>query len=312
MLPPNISTTFDIDGYAELPEMLASLEARNLHNAILATRDFDKSLFLNENEWAASPKSHNRTNPGPGYNLLEHMEDKLDFIHHNPKLNNYLTHLLGKNFKWYQKKLVCRLPANIIPDWLYKNIKDKPANSFGAFIKPQYRDIGYFYDADLHQDIHDWPRWQNKEHRLITLYVYLDDVSDDDAPLLLLPGTHVLGVTRFQHNVKYCADTGEWVYDDGKGHVITSRLKKITGQAGYAGLWHSCLLHGSRYMRNGKIRISLRYLLGRSDDPEPCLLDEINSRIQGPLYPDEDTTAGATAQANGFWSLQHTDFTRLQ
>lgn len=302
----------DKEGYLEWPGLLDAQGAKDLHSAILATREIGPSLFLSEAEWEASPKSHARTNPGPGYNLLEKMEDKLDFIHHNPELNRALTALLGKGFKWYQKKLVCRLPATSIPGWLYARIKDKPANSFGAFIKPPYRDIGYFYDADLHQDIHDWPRWPHKEHRLLTLYAYLDDAGADDAPLHLLPGTHVLGATPFQHDVRRIPGTDDWLYRDGKGHEVTSRLKTITGKAGYAGIWHSCLLHGSRYIHSGKPRISLRYLVARSDDPAPCLLDEINRKITGPLYPEEDTTAGATARADGFWTMEHTDFTRLQ
>lgn len=308
----NMFTSLKEQGLFELPHLLSSAGAHELRRAICATRTFDSSLFLSEEEWMASPRSHTRTNPGDGYNLLEKLEDKLDFIHGNPALNATLETILGKGFKWYQKKLVCRIPQSIIPPWLFAQIKDKPANSFGAFIKPQYRDIGYFYDADLHQDIHDWPRWKNKEHRLITMLVYLDDTTEDDAPLILLPGTHVLGATPFQHKVRHLHGSDEWDYADDHGNHVTSHLKKLTGDAGYAAIWHSCLLHGSRYMRRDKVRLSLRYLLARSDAPEPCLLDEVNEQVRGPLYLEEDTTAGATARTDGFWNMEHNDFTRLR
>ena len=297
------------EGFAQWPRMLDAQKARALQAAILGTRMFDQSLFLTEAEWDAGPKSHARTNPGPGFNLLEKMEEKLDFIHADAGLNAMLTMLLGEGFCWYQKKLVCRLTREMIPAWLLARFEGKPANSFGAFIRPEYRDIGYFYDADLHQDIHDYPRWPQKEHRLLTFYVYLDEVGVEDAPLLLLPGTHVLGVTDFQHDVR--RDGEQWYYRDGRGSGLRSRMEVMTGGAGHVGLWHSCLLHGSGYVRSGRPRISLRYLVGRGKGSAPCGLDAINAQVAGPLYPVCDSTAGHTAGADGMWTMRSTDFMRM-
>ncbi len=310
-ITPSMLHTLTREGYLEFPECLDAKAAKELHQLIRSNRPYDSSIFLSQDEWEASPKSHNRTNPGPGYNLLEKIpQEKLDFIHKSPVLNSYLTQLLGKDFTWYQKKLICRIPSDMIPPWLYAQIKDSPTNSFGAFIKPQYRDMMYFYNVDMHQDIADWPRWPHKEHRLLTLLIYLDETTLEDAPLIVMPGTHVLGATPYQHHVEHI-EGERWKYCDTHHNCVDTSLKQLTGTAGYVGLWHTCLLHGSHSTQNGKFRVSLRYLVGRSEDNNTsCMLDEVNTHIRGPLTPDADYTAGANARADGFWNLKHNDFTR--
>lgn len=296
------------DGYVFWPGLLDAGAAQALHAAILATRPFDERLFLTEAEWEAGPKSHTRTNPGPGYNLLERLTRELGFLHGNPELDARLAALLGEGYRWWQEKLVCRLPASCLPGWLHAKIRHAPANSLGAFVRPQWRDIGYFYDADLHQDIADYPRWPQPEHRLLTLYVYLGEVGPQDAPLWLLPGTHLLGATDFQHDV--AQEGEEWVYRDGRGNRLRSRLLPFTGKAGDVGIWHPCLLHGSRYVQRDVPRISLRCMMARGQGSAPCILDEVNAQVAGPLFPVRDSTAGHTARADGLWTLRHNDFTR--
>jgi hypothetical protein len=149
-----------------------------------------------------------------------------------------------------------------------------------------------------------------REHRFVTLYVYLGDVSLDDAPVYIMPKTHLLGATPFQHDVRYDAPTGGWTYRDGRGGSVSGQMLPVTGKTGHAGMWHPCLIHGGPPIREGHFRISLRYLVARSLDPAPCALDAINQTVKGPLFLETDTTAGANANPDGMWNLKMTDFIR--
>ena len=301
------------DGYTGFSNLFDPVAAKNLLDAVMSTRRFDSSLFLSEQEWEASPKTHKNTNPGPGFNVLEKFPEKLDFVEKNEHFCRLLNELLGKNYRILTKKLVCRLSWSKVPDWLQHHVRGNPCNTFGAYMRPEYRDITYFLDNDLHQDVQDVARMPpaTREHRYITLYVYLDDVTESDAPVHLLPGTHVLGATPFQHDVRYESDKDKWLYTSSTGENIESRMLKLTGKGGHAGLWHSCLVHGAPPVKEGHLRISLRYLIGCGANTENCGLDEINKHIRGPLYLNEDFTPGSRANYDGSWNLRMTDFIRI-
>lgn len=298
------------EGYCALPPMLDPAAARSLFDTVLAGRPFDKSIFLSEAEWEASTKSHRHTNPGLGFNALEKLTDKLSFIDANAQVGQLFTQLLGPGYRVLSKKLICRLPWSRVPDWLRERRYGKPNNALGAFIHPQYRDISYYLDVDLHQDIQDHNRFpmEYREPRFFTYYVYLDEVTQADAPIQLMPGTHRFGATQFQHDVTYQPD-GSWLYRDG-GRSMTTSLETLTGPAGFAGMWHSCLLHGTPPVGEGHFRLSLRYIVARSPDPAPCGVDSINTQVEGPLYQEKDFTPGANAGADGFWNMKATDYIR--
>jgi len=298
------------DGYYELPEFFDAGDTRALLDAVMKNRRFDQSIFITEEEWEASSKSHKRTSPGPGYNALEEVAEKLTFIEKNKELNNFFEHLLGKGYRVLSKRLVCRLPWSSVPIWLRKRREGKVNNSFGAFVYPPHRTMTYYLDVDLHQDIQDWVRLptDQKEHRCLTFYVYLDDVTVDDAPLQLLPGSHLFGATPFQHDVNYLPESNEWIYRDLKGNSLTTPMKTLTGKAGYGGIWHSCMLHGTPPVREGHFRMSLRYLVAHAPSSATAAIDEINQHVRGPLYLEKDYTPGSNAGTDGFWNLRLTDY----
>ncbi len=92
-------------------------------------------------------------NPRPGRNLLERFEDRLALVEANPAIVAGLTALLGEGYELMDRKVVCGVPASVIPDWLKRRIAGNPVNNLGAFVKPQYRDATYFYGIDFHQDL---------------------------------------------------------------------------------------------------------------------------------------------------------------
>ena len=126
--------------------------------------------------------------------------------------------------------------------------------NLGAFIKPEYRDITYFHGIDYHQDIIDY---KDRLTDFITLYVYLDDVTENDAPLFLLPESHKAGATTFPHDLVKVND--KYIYNQNQ------ELNEIvlTGPAGTTYFWHSTTLHGTQPTKTSSPRISLRYLISK-------------------------------------------------
>lgn len=299
-------------GYCEFPDALDPRAAANLCDAVMATRRFDGSLFLTEAEWEASPKTHKFTNPGPGFNVLERFPEKLRFVEQSAALRPFLTALLGEGYRFINHKLVCRLSWSAVPEWLQRRVRGKACNTFGAYVHQQHRDVIYFLENDLHQDIQDWNRLpqDKREHRFVTLYVYLGDVAAHDAPVHILPGTHLLGATPFQHDIRHDAAADTWIYQDGAGGRVEGKMDLITGKTGHTGIWHPCLIHGGPPIKDGNFRVSLRYLVARDPNAKTCALDDINRAVKGPLFLEEDQTPGARASQDGQWNMRMTDFIR--
>ncbi len=254
------------------PEAAAALLAD-----LRAVRRFDHSLFLSEDEFDANPR-YVGVNPIPGRNLLERFEDRLGFVEAAPAVIASLTALLGDGYEILNKKVVCGVPARSVPEWLRRRIHGNPVNNLGPFVKPEYRDVTYFYGIDFHQDLIDY---KCREADFVTLYVYLHTVTEADAPLYLLEGSHRLGGSIFPHNLARVGPT-TWLYDNGAYGTTTVEQRVLTGGAGFVGMWHACTLHGTQPDAADHERISLRYLFGKATDGRVGI-DEVNAVLTGPL-----------------------------
>jgi hypothetical protein len=244
---------------------------------IRATRAFDETLFLSEAEFDADPQ-YTGVNPRPGRNLLERFEDRLGFVEQAPQIVEAVTALLGHDYEILNKKVVCGVPARSIPDWLKARIHGNPVNNLGAYMKPQNRDITYFYGIDFHQDLIDY---KEREADFLTLYVYLHPVTKADAPLYLLEGSHKLGGSVFPHDLTR-ATPDTWLYRNGEHGEVETRQRILTGGAGFAAMWHACTLHGTQPDAADHERISLRYLIARGQGRAPGM-EAVNATLQGPL-----------------------------
>ena len=265
------------DGAHLFPEPLDPAACASLLADIRATRDFGSSLFLSEAEFDADPQ-YTGVNPKPGRNLLERFEEKLGFVEQAPQIVEGVTALLGGDYEILNKKVVCGVPASAVPDWLKARILGNPVNNLGAWVKPKYRDVTYFYGIDFHQDLIDY---KLREADFITLYVYLHPVTRADAPLYLLEGSHVLGGSVFPHNLTRIGDA-DWLYVNKPWGDTVARQKVLTGDTGFAAMWHACTLHGTQPDAADHERISLRYLLARTDRGRTGM-DVVNARLKGPL-----------------------------
>jgi hypothetical protein len=250
--------------------------ADDLLAAVRAGRRFDQSLFLTEAEFDADPQ-YVGVNPRPGRNLLEAYEDRLGFIEAAPQVTAALRAVLGDGYQVMDKKLVCGVPAKAVPDWLMARIAGDPVNNLGAYVRPEYRDVTYFMGIDFHQDLIDH---KGREADFVTLYVYLHPVGPADAPLFLLEDSHKLGATVFPHDLR--KDASGWTYGDGRGRQIPVRQVMLTGEGGYAAMWHACTLHGTQPDAADDERVSIRYLISKASGARAGM-DTINAMLAAPM-----------------------------
>jgi hypothetical protein len=280
-LEPSLSETvvedFIRDGAHLFDQSLDAQACGDLLGRIKATRDFGSSLFLTEEAFDADPQ-YTGVNPRPGRNLLEQFETQLGFVEQAPHIVEGVTALLGPDYEILNKKVVCGVPASSVPEWLRKRILGNPVNNLGAYVRPQYRDVTYFYGIDFHQDLIDY---KAREADFLTLYVYLHPVSRADAPLYLLEGSHTLGGSVFPHNLTRIGDR-DWLYVNGEHGEVVARQKILTGDTGFAAMWHACTLHGTQPDAADHERISLRYLIAKRH-AGPTGMDAVNAKLRGPL-----------------------------
>lgn len=265
------------DGAHRFRHRLDPAAAAELLAAIRATRDFDSGLFLSEAEFDADPQ-HTGVNPRPGRNLLEQFQDMLGFVEQDAQLVAAVTALLGPGYETLMKKVVCGVPASAVPEWLRKRILGNPVNNLGAYVRPEHRDVTYFYGIDFHQDLIDY---KARAADFITVYVYLHPVTRSDAPLYLLEGSHGLGGSVFPHDLTRTGE-GSWLYRNGGYGEAEVRQRILTGGTGFVAMWHACTLHGTQPDAADHERISLRYLFAKRHAGRTGL-DEVNARLSGPL-----------------------------
>jgi hypothetical protein len=273
------------------------IQAGALLTRLRADRRYDESLFLSEAAFDADPQ-HRGVNPRPGRNLLDAFSDGLDFVEQAPQIVDALTQLLGPGYRIMDRKVVCGVPARAVPDWLKQRIAGNPVNNLGAYVKPPYRDVTYFYGIDFHQDLIDF---KAREADFVTLYVYLHRVTRADAPLYVLENSHSLGASVFPHDLSH--EGGDiWRYRNGAAGEATTRQVVLTGDAGFTAVWHACTLHGTQPDDGDAERISLRYLFAPADGVRAGL-DAVNRDLGAPLSLDAtrvdlDGVGAAAIKAN--------------
>lgn len=252
--------------------------ATALLEAVQATRAFGPELFLSEAEFLADPQFRG-VNPRPGRNLVDRIEASLDFVEGDPAIVAGLSELLGPHYQRLDRKLVCGVPRDWMPDWVQARTEGKAVNNLGPYIRPEYRDITYFAGIDFHQDLIDHPA---RTADFVTLYVYLHPVTAVDAPLFVLEGSQRLASTLFPHELTP-GDGDQWTYGDGRGGSTTVTQTMLTGGTGYAAVWHACTLHGTQQDTAEHPRLSLRYLLARDPEAGETGIDSVNRALGGPL-----------------------------
>jgi hypothetical protein len=285
------------DGLVRFCEILPAGQVARVLDGVRATRTFGPDLFLSEAAFDADPQFKG-VNPRPGRNLAERFDADLAFVLAAPAIDGALRALLGADYRVLDRKFVCGVPESWLPSWLLKRIAGNPVNNLGAYVRPEFRDVTYFYGIDFHQDLIDHPA---RTADFVTLYVYLHPVTRADAPLHVLPGSHRFGATVFPHDLERLGE-GRWRYGDGRGASAILSQHVLTGAAGFAALWHACTLHGTQPDTADRERISLRYVIARGDAARAGI-DRVNESLAGPLAlaatrEDLDASGAARIKAN--------------
>jgi len=268
-------------GYVEFGSIIPEDACQEMVRKVLATRQFDDSLFFSEAEFLqVNPDAFNK-NPRPGCNILESLETELDAVESNPILIEFLERLLGPDYSIFRKKLVCGMPEANLPRWILERVEGMPSNNLAHFVKPEFTDITYFYGIDFHQDIVDW---KGRKSDFVTVYVYLESVGPKDAPLFVVPESQILGANCFPHDLEPInASMTQWRYRADDGQTRDVRHKIMTGAAGHTACWHPLTLHGTEPDLSDHPRLSLRYLIERGQSNGVYGIDRANERVKGPL-----------------------------
>jgi hypothetical protein len=264
-------------GWHDLGPVLHRDAANGFLQAVLARRAFGPDMFLSETAFDAQPVATGLVDLVRQRSLLDDLPALTVLVDQNPLICEALAALLGPGWKVLSRYVVCGVPQSWMPAWLMRRIAGAPANSPGLFVRPEWRDVAYFYDIDFHQDLIDHP------HRMsdfITLSVNLHDVGPECAPTQVLPGSHSLGADVFPHHLVRC-EAGDWIYSDRRGQRVRAPLEVLTGVAGSAAMWHACMLQRSRPVTAATPRICLRYLIARGDAAITGL-DLVNASLRGP------------------------------
>ncbi len=270
-------------GFIDFGSILDVTRCSKLFDELLSLRNFSSSLFSDEASFRNNPLRKG-VNPAPGRNIIEKLNTS--FIEEDLVIRDALEAILGPGYQTVMKKVVAAIPAEWIPEWVKREIAELPVPNLGAFVKPEYRDITYFHGIDFHQDMIDYP---DRHSDFVTLYIYLDKVTENDSPLLVLPGTHDFGVTLFPHDLKpKLNDKTMWKYSDRRGSEGEFPCATLVGPSGSAYLWHACTMHGTQPsaldQRKVGNRISLRYVIAKAERTDTnTLIDQVNRKIHGPL-----------------------------
>ncbi|MDT8384232.1 MAG: phytanoyl-CoA dioxygenase family protein [Gammaproteobacteria bacterium] len=268
---------FGKQGYVDLGSVVDVNTCADLLAKIRSEKQFSPAMFMDEESFLRSPV-FNGVNPKPGFNLLDNYDDFAQAIENTDEITSLLRNLLGNGYSIIRKKIICGVPEEWIPRWILDRIRENPVNNLGPYVRPEYRDVTYFYGIDFHQDVIDFA---DRDIDFITLYVYLHDVSENAAPLNLLPGSFRLGVDGFPHDIDLADETSNrWRYVHGKsGQSVEAIQQVITGSAGNVALWHACTIHGTEPNIGSNERVSLRYLIAKDPDSSATFLDSVNRGI---------------------------------
>ena len=135
-------------------------------------------------------------------------------------------------------------------------------------------------EVKYHQDFLFQP---HSNEDLIAVLFFLDDVTDDNGPLTVVPGTHRGPMFDHWHDGEFTGAVSPEVEAE---HL--SNALPISGPAGSACLMHTRLLHGSAPNRSASPR-TLFISEYRAEDSKPLQVNHLPSEYEGEVVRGERT-----------------------
>ena len=159
------------------------------------------------------------------------------------RVPDMITQLIGENIRFHHSKINSKLPGS------------------GTEVK-------------WHQDFAFTP---HTNPDLITALLMVDDVTPENGPLQVLPGSHLSEVHSLWHNGVFTGAVSEEI----KAHCENNAIE-CTGKAGSVCLMHTKLLHGSKPNRSNLPR-TLFISVYAAADSMPCSSNPMPSEFEGKL-----------------------------
>ena len=248
---------FDEEGYLFFPSLFSPEEIQNL--------------------LAAVPELYQRREE---YNVREKGSDAVR--------TNFAAHLYSKPFaKLARHPRMIKPVEDLLGEHLYMH---------------QFKINGKIaFEGDVWQWHQDYGTWVNDDlmpaERAMNIAIFLDEVTEFNGPLLLIPGSHKKGVLEAKHDLT-TTSYPLWTLDNNLISQLVSRAGGknggIVGPKGPAGsmiLFHSCLVHASNSNLSPFNRVSVylslcavsnhirrfkrkEYIAHRDFTPIKCLPDD--------------------------------------
>ncbi len=127
----------------------------------------------------------------------------------------------------------------------------------------------------------DFPFTPHSNDDLVTALLMLDDVTDENGPLQVLPGSHRGEIHSLWHDGVFTGAVA-----DGVARDCLARAVICTGRAGSVCLMHTRLLHGSAANRSTRSR-TLFIAVYAAEDAVPCSPNPMPCLHQGELVRGE-------------------------
>jgi len=121
--------------------------------------------------------------------------------------------------------------------------------------KLNMKSAGYGSPVEWHQD---WAFYPHTNDDILAVGVMIDDMTPENGPLMMLPGTHKDPV--YNHH-----SDGRFTGAIPAGELDTNNATVITAPAGSISLHHVRLVHGSDFNRSGSDRRLLLYEISAAD-----------------------------------------------
>ena len=92
--------------------------------------------------------------------------------------------LCGTDWTIFKKSIIRSVPSRVLPHWAKEKLNGVGRPNINPFVKDEFKDVQYFLTTDFHQDK------TRKDSDFVTVYIYIDDVSENDSALYILLGSH--------------------------------------------------------------------------------------------------------------------------
>ena len=167
----------------------------------------------------------------------------------NSRVPDLIAELIGPNIKYHHSKINSKLP-------------------------------GGQTEVKWHQD---FPFTPHSNDDLITALLLVDEVTEENGPLQVVPGSHKGEIYDLWHNGLFTGAVSDEVRD-----YCLQNAEICTGTAGSVCLMHTRLLHGSTANLSGKPR-TLFITVYSAEDALPCSPNPVPSQYQGLVVKGEET-----------------------